>query len=111
MVKCAQCGKENAEDAEFCTRCGDSLREEKIRAKAEGCFGESGRPEEECMGLPYGEAICGVIFGLIIIVLGWSMIIGYNFWWWIGPLMLLIVGLLIIIIALYSIRRRQKIER
>ncbi|MFX1561742.1 MAG: zinc-ribbon domain-containing protein [Promethearchaeota archaeon] len=110
MVTCSQCGKENAEGAEFCIRCGDSLREERLEQKAKECFGGKSRPEDECVGLPYGESICGIIFGLIVIVLGWSMIIGYNFWWWIGPLLLLVVGVLIIVFAVYSISRRRKVS-
>ena len=108
MITCDECGTENADDAEFCKKCGDSLQAEKIKQRSKDCFGGPGRPEEECIGLPYGGALCGAIFGLIIIVLGWSMIIGFNFWWWIGPTLLGIFGVLVIIGAIYSISRRRK---
>lgn len=107
MVECSSCGKDNAEDAEYCIKCGASLRAVKLREKREDCFGGPDRPEDECFGLPYAGAIAGIIAGLVIIFLGLSIVFRWHFWWYLLPLVGLIIGLLIIIGALYSIRRRQ----
>ncbi|MFX1561739.1 MAG: zinc-ribbon domain-containing protein [Promethearchaeota archaeon] len=113
MVTCQSCGTPNEEDAQFCSKCGAALyAKEKTRGSRTDCFGRPGAPEDECFGLPYGSAICGIIVGFFIIL--WALsyfvptfqILGtYS-----GPIFLGIVGVLIIAGAIYSISRRRKSE-
>lgn len=118
MVDCQKCGAKNAEDSDFCTTCGAKLQQAKPKAAAIGeeigrkaqAWGERmhQRSEEECFGLPGGGAICGAIFGLLIIVFGLSIVFTWPFWWLIGPLMVIIVGLLIVVASIYAYRTSTK---
>ncbi|MFX1563279.1 MAG: zinc-ribbon domain-containing protein [Promethearchaeota archaeon] len=113
MVTCQTCGANNEEDAAFCAKCGAALyAKEKSRGTRTDCFGGPGAPEDECFGLPYGGAICGLLLGFFIIlwaisyfVPAFQLIGAYT-----GPILLGIVGVLIIAGALYSINRRRKQE-
>lgn len=102
MVYCQKCGFQNPDDAENCSKCGASLyavRDEGRRHK---------RREDECFGLPYGGAIAGLIFGLLIIIWGLSQVPGLlpaNFEFW--PVIVIIFGLLIVAGALYGLARRR----
>lgn len=99
------------DDATVCTKCGASLQitapKREYHSRGE-CFGPSERREMEtgCFGLPYGGAIVGMIFGLIIIFIGLAILSGINIWTYLGPLILVIVGILIVVGALYGMRRR-----
>ena len=111
MVYCTKCGAKNEEDAEVCTKCGASLQvsrpERKLRS-GDDCFGprERRHMENECFGLPHGGAIVGIIFGIIIVIIGLAILSGLRIWDYIGPLIIVIVGTLIIGGALYGMRRR-----
>jgi len=110
LVYCSKCGTKNEDDADVCTNCGASLYVPKraYRHKRNECFGprEERRFEEECFGLPYGGAIVGVIFGVIILVFGFAWLLGKSLWGYIGPLMVILVGILIIAGAIYGATRR-----
>ncbi|MFQ6073818.1 MAG: zinc-ribbon domain-containing protein [Candidatus Bathyarchaeia archaeon] len=111
MVYCTKCGAKNEDDAQVCVGCGASLYAPRRVAKrrGDGCFGprEERRFEEECFGLPYGGAIVGVIFGIIILVFGFAWLIGFSrIWEYIGPIMVILVGILIIVGVVYSATRR-----
>jgi len=72
-----------------------------------------GQPrDDECFGLPNGDAICGVIFGGIIIIVGFSSILGWDFsTLWdavIGPYLIIIFGSLIVLGAIYSSTRKKR---
>ncbi len=110
MVYCSKCGAKNEDDARVCVGCGASLYVPKRAAKRGGneCFGpkEERRFEEECFGLPYGGAIVGIIFGIIILALGFAWLANINIWDYIGPLFVIIIGVLIIAGVAYGATRR-----
>lgn len=112
MVYCSKCGTKNEDDAEVCVSCGVSLYAPRRVAKRRGdeCFGpkREKRFEEECFGLPYGGAIVGIIFGIIILVFGLTWLIpGVELNWdYIGALMVILVGILIIAGIAYRATRR-----
>lgn len=108
MKSCAACNYENEDDADFCARCGAHLTDVKakpqIEKKDDDCFGSE---ENECFGLPYGGAICGLIFGIVIILWAVGPFIGLYIWDYFWPFILFIFGALIIAGAIYSMRRRR----
>lgn len=110
MVYCSKCGAKNEDDAEVCVSCGASLYAPKRVAKRRGneCFGpkEEKRFEEECFGLPYGGAMAGIIFGIIILVFGFAWLTGIEVWQYIGPVMVILIGMLIIAGVAYGLSRR-----
>ena len=101
MVYCTKCGAKNEEDAAVCVKCGAPLvaqppwRRERRRAM-----------EEECFGLPHGGAIIGLVFGIIIILVGLSMLPGIEIGKYIGAVLVIIFGILILAGALYRYSRR-----
>lgn len=120
MVYCTRCGTENPDNAKHCTNCGRSL-ESSLEARFERGAEEWGeqfgrrmeewgdqfgkRVEEECFGLPHGGSIVGIIFGLIIILVGASWLFGINIEFW--PLIIIIFGVLIVTSALYGFTRKK----
>jgi len=74
MVYCTECGEQNPEDAEFCVKCGASLYPRRS-------YGRSWRRPERgmCFGVPISGQIWGIIIGLIIILWGWSLMMGMRF--------------------------------
>lgn len=109
------------DDADFCKKCGAPLTPVKkdFEARAEA-FGErigrraerwgqrvGARAEEECFGVTGGGAIFGIIFGIVIIGIGSSFIIGLPVWSFIGPIIAVVFGVLIIVCALNSVRRKR----
>ena len=131
MVYCSECGTKNDESAAFCVKCGKKLNvspaksfENRIEEGAEELgkraeewgehfgkraeeWGESfeKRAEKECFGLPHGGTIFGLIIGIIIILVGTSMLAGIDLKIW--PLTVLIFGVLIFGGAIYSLTRKQ----
>jgi ABC-type branched-subunit amino acid transport system permease subunit len=63
--------------------------------------------ESECFGLPNGGMIVGIVFGVIIILVGLGLFlqvsygITVDFW----PLIIIIFGVLIVLSALFRQRR------
>lgn len=123
MVYCVKCGAKNEDDAAVCVKCGASLtvapvsRRGRHEKGGDECFGGGrGRQEkggEECFGLPHGGAIVGAIIGIIIVVVGISMIPGVIPPEWrdiTGPLfwaiIVIIFGALIVAGVLYRYLRR-----
>ena len=117
MVYCTKCGTKSEEDAKHCSKCGANIGgslEEQFERRAEKwgeCFGKDA---EDCFGLPHGGVIASVIFGIIIIVVGLSLIPGLIptefreatepiFW----PIIILVVGILIVAGAIYKLTRNQ----
>ena len=113
MVYCTKCGAENEEGASTCVSCGESLQasragkmdwEEELEVRAEE-FGERAeqfgkRMESECFGLPEGNTIIGVLFGLAIILVGARELFDWNID--LGPFAAIVVGVLIIAGVLYN---------
>lgn len=110
MVYCPKCGAKNEDNAQICVSCGASLQGPKraVKRRENDCFGPRGekRFEEECFGLPYGGAIVGIIFGIIILAFGVSWLLGRSLWDYIGPVMVILVGILIIAGIVYGATRR-----
>ena len=107
MVYCPECGTKNEEDAKHCTNCGaDLYYMKKRRKREEPCLGRKESPDEECFGIPYVGAIIGIIFGILIILIGLAIAIGLAIWRWIGPLIVILIGLFIIIAVILGYRRR-----
>jgi uncharacterized membrane protein YvbJ len=106
MVYCHECGTKNEEDAEYCSKCGSSLKEnpdERHRNRRDYRY----RQRNECFGLPNGGLIVGIIFGAILILFGISSIYGFAFWVYFWPVIIIIVGILIIAGAITNYRRRM----
>jgi uncharacterized membrane protein YvbJ len=130
MVYCRECGTKNDDAAEVCVKCGAKLharREKSLEKRAEewgedvgksaGEWGEQfgkraeewgesfgKRAEKECFGLPYGGTIFGIVIGIIIVLVGISMMPEINLRVW--PLMLLIFGVMIVAGSLYALKQR-----
>jgi len=101
LVYCSKCGTKNEDDAEVCVNCGASLymtRREARRAAR--------RREKECFGLPHGGAIAGLVFGIIIIIWGLSLLTEIDIWSNIFYIVVIIFGTLIIAGSIYTITRR-----
>jgi len=102
MVRfCNRCGKENLDDATFCTSCGaplDSSHERRYRRER--------RRDEEYFIAPMGGSIVGIVFGIFLIFVGMTLYAGWVWnWSLIGAAFLLLLGVLIVIAALYFRRR------
>ena len=111
MVYCVKCGTQNADDAKECMKCGAPLqlsRAERRRRSDDECFGSSERRdvETQCFGLPHGGAIVGIVFGVLVVIIGLAILSGMNVWNLFGPIVLVIIGTLIVLGALYGMRRR-----
>jgi len=106
MVYCTKCGTKNEDDAKVCVNCGATLE---IGARLSRRYER--RMEEECFGIPRGGSIVVMIVGLIIVLVGASLILskaaGIELQTYIGPIVVIIVGILIIVGAYYGMRRRS----
>ena len=112
LVYCQHCGQQNNDNAESCVQCGATLQARES-AREVRRPGTTGHPkDDECFGLPNGDAICGVIFGGIVIIVGVSWILGWDFsTLWdtlIGPYLIIIFGSLIILGAIFSSTRKKR---
>jgi len=101
MVRCPRCGAENKDDARFCIQCGTNLETGAYPYRLR----ERRRMEEECFGIPRGGQIAGIVFGMIIVLVGLALLFEINIWRMIGPMIAIIFGILIVIGALYRLRR------
>jgi uncharacterized membrane protein YvbJ len=123
MTYCSNCGTKNEEGAQFCVNCGEPLYDttQRMARRDDTCFGSrgdrrayrEGRIGEECFGLPYGRAIVGIIFGIIILIFGitWILSLTLNIsidaWRFIGPALVIVVAVLIIAGTIYQQRHRE----
>ncbi|MBI5680301.1 MAG: zinc ribbon domain-containing protein [Methanobacterium sp.] len=110
MVYCHKCGTKNADDAEFCSKCGESLKETSDyggRHHHRHHDDHYYRQRQECFGLPHGNIIGPLIIGIIFILIGLASLTGFkDIWTYIWPAVIVIVGLLIIFGAIYGTRKR-----
>jgi hypothetical protein len=124
VVYCTKCGAENKDDSQYCSKCGATFAPKNLEARVED-FGRRAeewgeeigrraeswgehtgkRMEKECFGLPHGGTIIGIIFGLLIIIVGLGMIYGWNLN--IGAYVIIIIGVLIAVSAVYNLARRS----
>jgi ribosomal protein L40E len=137
VTYCFKCGTKNSDDSKHCINCGtnlDPLKAEKAKKewgedwgkefgrKVEKWGEEFGNRMEEkgeefertvkndCIGLPHGGEIIGIIIGAFIILFGLSLAMGLDFEVWgsrLGASALIIVGLIIVIGAIYGLTRRR----
>ncbi len=109
VVYCHECGTKNEDDAEYCSKCGSSLKgnsdpmDERHRRRNDYRY----RHRNECFGLPHGGLIIGILFGVLLILFGLSSYYGFAIWDYIWPIVIVIVGILIIISAIYNYTRRR----
>lgn len=110
MVYCSRCGTQNADTYSHCTNCGAPLYT--VGQQYPGSDREHyRRMENECFGLPNGGMIAAVVFGVIIVLVGLSFLLGaygIDFVFW--PFIIIIVGVLIMVGALYGRRQRRYSE-
>lgn len=99
MVYCQKCGTKNEDNADYCLKCGANLQTGTHVSKRH----ERKKAEEDCFGLPNGNAIGGIILGIVVLLWGLTMIldITFNFWY----IILILFGVLMITGALYKITR------
>jgi ribosomal protein L40E len=117
LVYCPKCGAENEDAAEKCVKCGASLYSTKraSRRRDDACFGprEERHFGEECFGLPYGGAIVGLLFGVIILILGAAWVVSLSLgieidvWKFIGPVVVIFIGALIVAGVVYGLSHRR----
>jgi len=108
MVYCHECGTKNDDDAEYCSKCGTSLkdsddRDEIYRRRRE----RRHRHRNEFFGLPNGSMIVGLLFGILLILFGVSSFYGIALWRYIWPIIIVIVGILIVAGAISNYARRN----
>jgi len=111
MVYCSKCGTRNDDTAKNCTNCGAPLYtvgENYPRSDRE----HYRRMENECFGLPNGAMIAGIVFGIIVVLIGLSLFLqityGINIFSVFWPFIFIIIGILIIAGALSRSRRRPQ---
>ena len=115
MPYCQNCGTKNEEGAQVCVNCREPLYDtRRRRARHDGCYGPRGerRPEEECFGLPYGGAIVGILFGLILLIYGAAWVVSLTLGislngQLVGPLIAITIGILILAGAIYRLSHRS----
>jgi uncharacterized membrane protein YvbJ len=114
MVYCHNCGTKNDDDSEFCSKCGEPLKDvrdydrrrhhrDHHHRERDECFGSD---KNGCFGLPHGNIIGPVIAGVVLILIGISSIYGFDIWNVFWPVLLVILGILILAGAIYSTRKR-----
>ncbi len=110
MVYCSKCGTQNPDTNINCTNCGAPLYT--VGQRYPGSDREHyRRMENECFGLPHGGMIVGIVFGVIIVLVGLGLFlqasgVTVDFWQFIWPFVIIIFGLLIVLGALFGRRRR-----
>jgi ribosomal protein L40E len=103
VVYCQKCGAENADEADFCKKCGAPLAPVKRHWRER--VGK--RAEEECFGVTGGGAIFGILFGIVVVVLGLALVYQVPIWIVIGPIVAIVIGVILILFALNAIRRKR----
>ena len=107
MVYCPKCGTLNDDTAEFCVKCGASLRTGTYESRRY----ERRRAENECFGLPHGGAIVGLAIGIIIVLWGVLALAQQanliatapDFW----IVVIIVVGVLLIAGGVYRMNRSR----
>jgi len=115
MTYCSKCGTKNEDDAEFCKKCGDSLKgPAKGHAKDDKC-------EEECV-VGKRSPIAPIFWGVVVILLGlWILfelvlkntevysnlptwLQNFEFWWLIG----LVIAIAVIMTGIRILISKEK---
>jgi hypothetical protein len=68
-------------------------------------MGRERYPRDECFGLPNSKAIAGIVFGILIIIWGLSVLLG----WELNVMALLVVlfGVLIVSGTIYTLTKKS----
>ena len=103
MVYCSKCGTKNEDKSEVCIKCGSSLFITKREARR-----IARRREKECFGLPNGGAIAGLIFGIISIIWGLSLLAEIDIWSKIFYMLVIIFGTLVVTGSIYTMTRSSR---
>jgi len=96
MVYCTKCGTNNADDAKVCVNCGAPLYGTSEESRP---YWRHRRYEGEYYGFHRRSgAIAGIVIGLIIILVGLSLLAAelYNIsvpW---GPIVIILIGIFVI---------------
>jgi len=98
-VYCQKCGTKNEDNADYCLKCGANLQTGTPVSQRH----ERKKAEQDCFGLPNGGAIAGIVFGIMILLLGLTLWLDIDFPFW--YIILIIFGILIVAGALYKITR------
>jgi uncharacterized membrane protein YvbJ len=113
MVYCHNCGTKNEDDAEFCSKCGEPLKD--VRDYDDERYHRRHhrddryyRQRQECFGLPHGNIIGPLIGGIILILIGVSAFTGFEIWQYFWQVIVIILGVLIIVGAIYGAMKRKK---
>ncbi len=107
MTYCPKCGKQNADDAIYCSYCGAPLsgaKREFDRERADECFG--------------GPRYAPIVWGAILVLIGLAILIegvlkniqGLPAWVYqinVGWIFALIIGLLFVIFGIRNLVRRR----
>lgn len=109
MVYCPKCGTLNNDTAEFCVKCGASLRTGTYESRRY----ERRRAENECFGLPHGGAIVGLAIGAIILLWGFFALAQQTGLIKTSPpdlwiIVVVVIGILLIAGAVYQMNRRSR---
>ena len=108
MVYCPKCGTKNEDNAEFCVKCGASLRTGTAVSRKR----ERRKAQDECFGLPHGGAIAGLVIGAIVLLWGISMLLhqsgiieeSIN----IGYVIIIVFGILLVAGAIFKMNQSKK---
>ena len=103
MVYCTKCGTENKDDAQYCVKCGAPLYGERRERpeKYEKHEKEEREEREMCFGTSVPSSFWGIFIGVIIILVGLSMLLQIEAW----PLIIIALGIMILISVLTRPRR------
>jgi len=98
----------NDDNAEFCVKCGASLRTGTYESRR----WERRRAESECFGLPHGGAIVGLAIGIIVLLWGFFSLARQAGWinwtpdlWYV---VIIVVGVLLVAGAAYKMNRSKQ---
>ncbi|MGD0449995.1 MAG: zinc-ribbon domain-containing protein [Candidatus Bathyarchaeia archaeon] len=107
MVYCPKCGTMNDDTAQFCVKCGASLRTGTYESRRY----ERRRAESECFGLPHGGAIFGLIIGVIILLWGFFALAAQTHLISTAPdlwiIVVVVIGILLIAGGVYQMNRSR----
>ncbi len=105
MVYCHECGTENDDNSEYCSKCGAALkdRDERHRRRHD----RRHRHRDDSLGLPNGGIIVGLLFGVLLIMIGVSTFYGVSLWRYLWPIIIVILGILIVAGAISNYARRN----
>ena len=107
MVYCTKCGTNNADDAKVCVNCGTPLYGTSEESRP---YWRHRRYEGEYYGFHRRSgAIAGMVIGLIIVLVGLSLLVAEHYdisipW---GPIIIILIGIFVIS-RWFRVRNRRR---